>query len=92
MRADHDVEVLVGHLPQHLVTQHAGVGDHHVEAAELVDGALHQRVRRLGITDRAHLRDGAAPLGCDRVGRRLGGVAVHIVDHHGRAGASTTRA
>lgn len=35
VRPDDHVEVVVGHLPQHLVPQHAGVRDHYVEAAEV---------------------------------------------------------
>ncbi len=37
---DDEVEVLVGHLPQHLVAQHAGVGDHDVETPELADRTI----------------------------------------------------
>jgi hypothetical protein len=32
---DNGVEVVIGHLPQHLVAQHSGVGHHHVQPAEL---------------------------------------------------------
>src|SRR4051812_3183254 len=37
MHADDGVEVVVAHLPQHRVAQHAGVGDQDVEASEVVD-------------------------------------------------------
>jgi hypothetical protein len=48
VHADDGVEVLVGHLPQHPVTQHARVGDHGVETAVLLDRADDERIRHLG--------------------------------------------
>ena len=45
---DDGVEVVVGHLPQHLVAQDAGVGDQDVEPAELVHGPVDELLRRLG--------------------------------------------
>ena len=84
----HDrVEVLVGHLPQHPVAQHARVGDHDVEAPELGHRAPDQRVGRGGVADRADLGDGAAAGGGDGLDSLLRRVRVDVVDDHARARA-----
>src|SRR5690349_23485121 len=42
--ADHEVEVVVGGVAQSAVAQRAGIGDHDVEPAELLDRRTHQRL------------------------------------------------
>ena len=74
-----EVEVLVGHLPQHLVAQHAGVGDHDVEAPERLDGASRRARRRSRVEPTGAGRGDAA----DRVRDLLG--AVEVVDDDRRA-------
>jgi hypothetical protein len=82
----HEVELLVRDLGQRPVAQRAGVGAHHVQAAELGDGPPHQRVGRLRAADRAHLGDGPATGAGDRLDGLLGDVGVDVVDHHGGTG------
>lgn len=77
---DDGVEVVVGHLPQHPVTQDACVGDHDVETAEGVDRAGHEAVRGLGGADCDGLGDGPAARLDDRLGGPFGDLGVQIVD------------
>lgn len=51
MGRDHRVEVVVGHLPQHAVAQHARVGDENIEAAERGYGVFDQLLSGLGRPD-----------------------------------------
>jgi hypothetical protein len=83
---DDGVEVVVGHLPQHPVAQHAGVGHQHVQPAELRHRRGHQALGHLRAADRSGR--GHRPAAClpDRRGRLAGGSRVHVVDHHGRTG------
>ena len=67
VRRDHEVEVLVGHLPEHAVAQDARVRDHHIEPPELADARSRRaRSRGLGVADRADLGDGAPAGAGDR--------------------------
>jgi hypothetical protein len=79
------IEVLVAHLPEDLVAQDAGIGDHDVEPAELVDGALDQRLRRRRVADRGDLDDGPSAGGGDRVDGLAGRRLVDVVDDDGGA-------
>ena len=88
---DDGVEVVVGHLPQHPVAQHAGVGDHHVEPAELLDRPVDEPLGGLRGADRHDLGDGAAARGRDLVDDRGGGLVVHVVDDDGGAGVGQRR-
>ena len=85
MHVDDGVEVVVAHLPQHRVAQHAGVGDEDVEAAEGVDRRLHELLRGLGRADRGDDRDGPAALRLDGGDRLGGGGGVDVVDDDGCA-------
>ncbi len=80
MHADDVVEVLVSHLPQHRVTQDAGVGDEDVEAAELRDRSVHQRLRDVGGADGANMCDSPAAGVGDGSRRRVGDLGVDVVD------------
>ena len=85
VRVNDQVEVLVGHLPQHLVAQHARVGHDDVEPPEGLDRASDQRLRRSRVphgTGQGHRR---AAVGGDRRDRLLRRGAVEVVDHHARA-------
>lgn len=80
-----EVEVLVGHLPHDLVTQHAGVGDQDVQAAEGLDGRVDEGLGGFGRADGGGDGDGLAP-GCgDPGGRGLSDSLVDVVDDDGRA-------
>ena len=87
MRVDDDVEVLVAHLPEHAVAQHARVGDHHVQAPELAHGAGDERLRHVGVADRGDLRDGAPARAGDRRDGLRGAVGIEVVDDERGAGA-----
>ena len=86
VRVDDEVEVLVGHLPQHAVAQDAGVGDHDVEAAELAHRAGDERVRGLAVSPTGAISATARPPARgDRRDGLVGGVAVDVVDDDGCA-------
>jgi hypothetical protein len=81
---DDEVEVVIRHLPRHPVAQHARVGDHGVETAELAHRGGDELLGRLRRTDRSDHHSGPAPrLRHEARGlvRRLG---VHIVHDDGR--------
>jgi len=59
--SDDNVEVLVAHVPQDLVAQHSGVGDHHVQSPELAHCAVDHGLRRVSVADRRDLADGTSP-------------------------------
>jgi hypothetical protein len=82
MGGDHRVEVLVGHLPQHLVAQDARVGDQDVEPSELLNRAGDEPVGRLGGTDRDHLGHGLAARPGDGLHGLLRHRLVDVVDDH----------
>ncbi|GAA2794426.1 hypothetical protein GCM10020219_077090 [Nonomuraea dietziae] len=86
MDVDHRVEVLVGHLPQDPVAQDARVGDHHVEPAELLDRGGDQPLGHLGAADGTGGDGRPAAVAGDGSGDLGGGLGVHVVDDHGRAG------
>ena len=60
-----------------------GVGDHHVDAAQLVGGPVDQREDRVAVGDVGGHRDRAAPGGGDLLGDGLGARLVHVVDGDG---------
>ena len=86
MDVKHEIELLIGHLPQDGVAQDPGIGDQDVKAPELGDGPVDQRVRHGGRTDRGHVRDGPAARGGDHGRRRVGGGLIGVVDDDGGAG------
>jgi hypothetical protein len=86
MRAQNQVEVLIGDLPEDRVPEDAGVCDHRVEATELVVRCGDQRFGDGGVTDRGHV-SGVAPASLeDCLARFVGSVAVDVVHHDCRAG------
>ena len=81
VRPDDEVEVLVGHLPQHLVAQHARVGDHDVQPAELLTARATSASARGGADGTGH-GDRLAAARAPRSPRRR---RVDVVDDHRRA-------
>jgi hypothetical protein len=75
-------ELVVAHLEEGAVAHVAGVVHDAVNAAELVDAALHQGLRALAVADVAGVDDGLAALGRDFVDHLLRFVAVDVVHHH----------
>lgn len=59
------IEVVVGHLPEDLVAQNAGVGDEDVQSAEVVDRCFHEGFSRLGRADRRDDGDRSSALSDD---------------------------
>ncbi len=57
MDVEHRSEVLPLEVVERFVAQYPGVVDHHVDAAELVDGLLHHRRCRFRIGDRSVVGD-----------------------------------
>lgn len=73
---EHEVPVLVGHAEQHAVAQHARVVDDDVQAAEMLDRRLHQRVRGGPLRDVTGHGKGFAPARfreCERFGTAQSG-------------------
>ena len=78
-----EVEVLVGHLPDDLVAQDAGVGDQDVESAEGGDRSVDEGLGGLGRSDGGGDRNGLTPGLGDLVGSGLGHSFVDVVDDDG---------
>ena len=80
-----EVELLVGHVEQHLVAGDAGVVDHDVEPAELVDGGLEHRLGGGALPHVAGHDERLDPDGADLLGRLLR-CAGEVVEHDVGAG------
>jgi len=84
---DDQVEVFVGHLPQHGVAQDSRVGHDDVEAAQVLHGRADELVRRLrGSHGRDH-GDGATARLLDGLLGRRGRIGVDVVHDDGRTAA-----
>jgi hypothetical protein len=77
---DDGVEVVVAHLPQHGVAQHARVRDQDVETPELLERGVDQALGGLGRTDRCDDGDGFAPGRFDRGDGVRGDLLIDVVD------------
>ena len=87
---DHRVPLRLAHVGEHAVAQDAGVVDEDVEAAEGVDGGLHEALGAVPVADVVGVGDGLAAHGLHLVDHLLGragvvALAVHraaeVVDH-----------
>src|SRR5690606_35078829 len=79
VHVDDGVEVVVAHLPQHGVAQHAGIGDEDVEAAEGAHRGLDELGGRLGRPDGGDDGGGTAACGLDRGDSVGGGLRIDVV-------------
>ena len=75
---------------QSAVAQDAGVVDQHVEPAELLDGAVDQRLGSFAGTHGDDLGDGGATGVGDGCHGVLGDVGVDVVDHDRRTGRASS--
>ncbi len=64
----------------------ACVGDHDIEAAELLDDRFHHRLRGIVLGDIERRRFGAQAARAQLLGRHMRGVGVAAVEHDRRAG------
>ena len=83
VHVDDGVEVVVAHLPQHGVAQHARIRDEDVEPPEAVDRRRDELLRRLGGTHRSDDRDGLAALRLDARDGVCGRLRVDVVHDDG---------
>ena len=72
MHPDDGVPVLIGKVDQHAVAQDAGIVDESVEAAELVEGGLHQSLRPIRARDVVPVGHRPTPEGADLFDHFLG--------------------
>ena len=75
-----------GHLSERLRECVGGVVDHHVDAAELVDGALYQGGKIIDVAEVRGHADGLASEAAQVLGGLLAGVGFAAGDHDAGAG------
>ena len=94
VHGDHRVPLLLGHVEAETIAEDAGVVDHDVETAVVVERLVDQRLAtgpRRDVVDVGHRIAAGGDdlvdhlLGRPRVGPRSIGRATHVVDHHAGA-------
>ena len=81
---------LGGHLAERLGQRVGGVVDHHVDTAELVDGALDQGAEGVDVAEVRGHADGLAAEPAQVLGGLLAGVGFAAGDHDAGAGQNET--
>ena len=79
-----------GHLAERLCERVGGVVDHHVDAAEPVDGPLHQCCKVVDVADVSGHADGLTPETAQVLSGLLAGVGFAAGHHDIRAGQRET--
>src|SRR5690606_3298263 len=83
VRIDNGIEIVVGHVPENLVTKYAGIGTHDVEPAEFLHCPVDTALRGLRRAYGHDLRQRLPPFSLYGRNDFFCSGLVHVVYHHG---------